>query len=299
MLNRTSVVTALITLATFTHARPGSALVGTRDELLAAPASAQPGDVVRIDGAAEIDLTGLRRIAIPAGVTLAGDRDGSPGAPLSNTELGTARETWPQFTMTGSGPGSPACGCAAPIRRSGTRRTSFEHNRHAIAATGLRTQRYEARFNVVVNNPTGHSFDMHGEHEALGNNQPYAGDVVHIDHNRFGDTTQKAVVIRGRPATTATVTGNCFVRATQALSVEQKRTYPDAPLGNLTIASNAYGIPPASCTLTGRRVQWRLSSGGAASWTPLAPYTFDTGEVGFGDFDGDGRADVFGGRCGE
>ena len=366
-MNVSILVTAIVATGGGLMAPPPVAdVIDTRDDLLATLATARPGDTVHVDGSAEIDLTGLRKIAIPPGVTLASDRgtDGSPGALLYNTELGTARETWAQFTMSGSGSritglrlrgpdpeirtgayeytnadGIKATDASDPLidnnelsgwshaavsladtlegrvrgnhvhhnRRTGlgygivlegdtsavVEDNRFEHNRHAIAATGLRTQRYEARFNVVTNNPTGHSFDMHGEHEALKNDEPYAGDVIHIGNNSFGDTTQKAVVIRGRPATVAKVTGNCFARASQALSVEQKRTYPDAPLGNLVIASNLYVISPTDCSATGRRIGWQLSSGGTASWAPLAPYTFDADEVGFGDFDGDGRTDVF------
>ncbi|WP_249998396.1 FG-GAP-like repeat-containing protein [Actinoplanes sp. M2I2] len=363
----TAVTTLIVTAAGWAApAQAATTTVGTRDELLTALAAAQAGDTVFVDGSAEIDLTGLRRIPIPAGVTLAGDRghDGSPGALLYNTELGTVKETWAQFTTTGSGTRVTGLRLRGPDReiREGAyqytntdgikaidasdplidnnelsgwshaavsladtaegrvrgnhihhnRRTGlgygvvlegdtssviednlFEHNRHTIAGSGLRTQRYDARFNVVASNPTGHSFDMHGENEALGNNQPYAGDVLHIDDNSFGEPAQKAVVIRGRPATVATVTGNCFARATQALSVEQKRTYADAPLGNLVIASNTYSTTPAACARDDRRVRWQLSAGGASSWTALAPYTFDASEVGFGDFDGDGRTDVF------
>ena len=39
--------------------------------------------------------------------------------------------------------------------------------------------------------------------------------------------------------------------------------------------------------------QWFYSSGGAASWRPLAVSRLGVGDLRFGDFDGDGRTDVF------
>jgi len=65
----------------------GDFTVTTRDELLAALGQAQPGQVIFLPDGVEIDLTGDRNVAIPAGVTLAGTRglDGSPGARIFTT----------------------------------------------------------------------------------------------------------------------------------------------------------------------------------------------------------------------
>ena len=165
---------------------------------------------------------------------------------------------------------------------------TFTQNRHAIAGNGIRTQRYDARFNVVTDNANGHGFDMHGENEALGNGAPYAGDVVRITQNSFRSSAQRAVVIRGRPATGAWVSGNCFAHTTQSAAVQQTNF-----TGNMFIGSNTFGTTTGSCHTAGRRVAWRMSSGGAANWQAVAPYTFDVSEVGFGDFNGDLRMDVF------
>jgi len=63
--------------------------VRTRDALLAALQHAKADDIVYVAEDAEIDLTGQKEIAIPAGVTLASGRgrDGSQGALLSTTAL--------------------------------------------------------------------------------------------------------------------------------------------------------------------------------------------------------------------
>ncbi|MCT2582148.1 FG-GAP-like repeat-containing protein [Actinophytocola gossypii] len=338
--------------------------VDTRDELLAALAGATAGDTVFVDGSASIDLTGYKRIVIPAGVTLASDRgrNGSPGALLYNTELDAGeREVWAQFSPRGSGvriTGLRLRGPDPEIRDNAyqydnsrgiealdasdlvvdnnelsawshgavylgntmealvrdnhihhNRRTGlgygvvlynsssaviefnrFEQNRHAIAGNGLRTQRYDARYNLVVDNARSHGFDMHGENEALDNGAPYAGDVIHIKHNSFRSAAQSAIAVRGRPATGAWIERNCFAHSSGSSAVRQVHFS-----GNFHVGANTYGTTTGDCHVQGSRrlVAWRLSSGGTASWQPLAPYTFDVSEVGFGDFDGDGRIDVF------
>ncbi|MCK5944598.1 MAG: right-handed parallel beta-helix repeat-containing protein [Planctomycetes bacterium] len=86
----------------------GDHRVTDKDSLLRALRAAKPGDVVFVDGAASIDLTGEQRLAIPAGVTLASDRgrDGSPGALLFSTEdrpTPTKPERFALFVTGGAG----------------------------------------------------------------------------------------------------------------------------------------------------------------------------------------------------
>jgi len=65
----------------------GDFTITTKEELLAALKQAQPGQVIFVPDGVEIDLTGERGIAIPAGVTLAGTRglNGSLGARIFTT----------------------------------------------------------------------------------------------------------------------------------------------------------------------------------------------------------------------
>lgn len=337
-------------------------VVRTKDELLNALAGANAGDTVFVDGAVSINLTGQKRIPIPAGVTLASNRgeNGAAGALLYNTELDLGQnEAWAQFSPRGSGVrvtglrlrgpdteirdnayqydnsrgiealntsdlvvdnnelygwshGAVYLGDTIEARISGNnihhnRRTGlgygvvlysnssaviednvFTQNRHAIAGSGVRTQRYDARFNLVVDNALSHGFDMHGEHETQDNGEPYAGGVIHIRNNSFRSSAQSAVVLRGRPLIGAWVSGNCFADSSSSHAIRQLYF-----TGNLSIGSNTYGTTSGTCHQSGRRVTWRLSSGGTATYTPLAPYTYDVSEVGFGDFDADGKTDVF------
>ena len=79
---------------------PPPSRVRTADELLAALARAQAGDVVYVGDGAEIDLTGRQGIVIAGGVTLAGGRgrNGSDGALLYSTAL----KTYPLFSTGGA-----------------------------------------------------------------------------------------------------------------------------------------------------------------------------------------------------
>ncbi len=65
----------------------GDFTVTSKDELLEAFKEAEPGQVIFLPDGVEIDLTGMRSVALPAGVTLAGTRglDGSPGARIFTT----------------------------------------------------------------------------------------------------------------------------------------------------------------------------------------------------------------------
>ncbi len=65
--------------------------VNTAEELVAALGSAKPTEVVYVSPGAVIDLTGYQNIAIPQGVTLAGNRgeDGAPGPLIYTDDLAT------------------------------------------------------------------------------------------------------------------------------------------------------------------------------------------------------------------
>jgi hypothetical protein len=167
---------------------------------------------------------------------------------------------------------------------------TFTQNRHAIAGSGLRTQRYDARYNLVVDNARSHGFDMHGEWETQEGGGPYAGDVMYVTNNSFRSAAQTAYAVRGRPLTRASVAGNCFAHSSQSAAVSQNQTYP----GNLFFGSNTYGTTSGTCHVQGSRRlgTWQLSDGGTSSWREIAPYTYNVEELGFGDFDGDGRTDV-------
>jgi hypothetical protein len=70
-------------------ATSGDYRIKTRQELLDALAQSSTGQVVYVEPDAEIDLSGLMRVTVPSGVTLAGNRgqDGAPGPLLFTDEM--------------------------------------------------------------------------------------------------------------------------------------------------------------------------------------------------------------------
>lgn len=83
-------------------------VVGTKVALLSAIASAQAGDVIYVDDAAEIDLSDTHDIVVPGGVTLASGRGnaGSQGALLFNAKLALSAggsKVWSWFSTGGPG----------------------------------------------------------------------------------------------------------------------------------------------------------------------------------------------------
>jgi hypothetical protein len=88
----------------------------------------------------------------------------------------------------------------------------FDHNRHAIAATGYPTTSYEACHNLVLPGATSFSFDMHGGFDK-GFWPDTAGSVVLIHHNLFLAGGVDGVGIRGEPIEHGRIDDNQFVHA--------------------------------------------------------------------------------------
>ncbi len=84
-------------------------IVDTRSELLSALQSARSGDVVYIEGNANIDMSGYFNVRVPAGVTVASNRgeDGAAGGRIFQTRLtndNRPSEYWPPlFKPSGAG----------------------------------------------------------------------------------------------------------------------------------------------------------------------------------------------------
>jgi len=110
----------------------------------------------------------------------------------------------------------------------------FDWCRHHIAATGRPGTGYEARYNLVLENANGHSFDMHGGRDRK-DGTDVAGDWMTIHHNTFRATSVAAVVIRGRPTGRADIHHNWFLHAAPDKAVRQTNAK-----GNVHVDRNAY-----------------------------------------------------------
>jgi hypothetical protein len=96
----------------------------------------------------------------------------------------------------------------------------FDWCRHHIAGTGRPGTSYEARYNLVLENANGHSFDMHGGRDRK-DGTDIAGDLIKIHHNTFKATGVRAIVIRGRPRQSAEIHHNWFLHPDPRRAVAQ------------------------------------------------------------------------------
>lgn len=85
----------------------------------------------------------------------------------------------------------------------------FDWYRHCVAASGRPGTGYEARYNYVLSNASGHAFDMHGGSDRA-DGTDVAGSWLKIKDNIVEAAQFPAVVIRGRPLGPVEITGNRF-----------------------------------------------------------------------------------------
>jgi hypothetical protein len=110
----------------------------------------------------------------------------------------------------------------------------FDWCRHQIAGTGRPGTSYEARYNLVLENANGHSFDMHGGRDRK-DGTDIAGDTINIHHNTFRATSVRAFVIRGRPQQSAQIHHNWFLHPDTKRAVAQTNA-----VGNMNVYRNQF-----------------------------------------------------------
>ena len=110
----------------------------------------------------------------------------------------------------------------------------FDWCRHHIAGTGRPGTSYEARYNLVLENANGHSFDMHGGADR-NDGTDIAGDLISIHHNTFKATSVRAIVIRGKPRQSVEINHNCFLHPARKEAIAQTNA-----TGNINITRNQY-----------------------------------------------------------
>ena len=110
----------------------------------------------------------------------------------------------------------------------------FDWCRHHIAGTGRPGTSYEARYNLVLENANGHSFDMHGGRDRK-DGTDVAGDTIKIHHNTFKATSVPAFVIRGRPQQSAAIHHNWFLHSGPDKAIRQTNA-----TGNMNVHQNQF-----------------------------------------------------------
>ena len=168
----------------------------------------------------------------------------------------------------------------------------FNANRHAVAGSGYPTQSYEARDNLVLETANGHIFDMHGQDERERDGSEWAGDDLRIHRNIVLAPDYYALVVRGAPATGSWLYDNCLARSSADAAARQSRYtgrfhVDEDPSG--AAAPNTYGAAAADCA----PLRWCVAEPDQGTWRWHRQSAEAIGDVGVGDFDGDGVDDLF------
>jgi hypothetical protein len=204
-------------------------------------------------------------------------------------------------------------------------RNVFDFNRHAIAAGSEPDTGYTAQHNLVLSgggyhcwdswaNPwcnidwQTHQFDVHGSDTCgLGHlNCGDAGEQFDILHNAFQYAAGYAIKIRGRPRRGVTIAANVFAHAgleddwgDDAIHLRTHENVTLGPGNGIDVHTyGEYGVCDFDSDglddlFLATGVSWWYASRGQMHWTYLNAAIERLPQVGLGDFDGDGRCDVF------
>jgi hypothetical protein len=192
-------------------------------------------------------------------------------------------------------------------------RNVFDFNRHAITANGRAGTGYEANRNLILRgggyhgsaiNEYTHIVDVHGDANPplpfldhvwdRGN----AGDQFWITNNAFQYVNDYAIKIRGTPRIGISIANNIFAQS-DAIALNQGRTRIDVSPNN-TYDKDTFGTYGV-CDFDGdgkddlllaTGVSWWMMSAGKLHWNYVSDNTETRAQIGFGDFNGDGRCDV-------
>lgn len=109
----------------------------------------------------------------------------------------------------------------------------FNRNRHSIASAGKSEMKYEARYNLVLEQTKSHAFDMHGQ-----NNGTLGGDWIKIHHNTYHMGTEAFFLLRGKPSQGFYAEYNWFYNNMPNKALTQASYCAE---GNIFIGNNKYG----------------------------------------------------------
>ena len=178
----------------------------------------------------------------------------------------------------------------------------FQFYRHAVASSGGYVHSYTAHDNLALAKSIGRVFDVHEwEHP---DHAGSAGGFTEVYSNIILPENYYSFDVRGVPFDGAFFYLNCTARneASSEPVVGGGSPAPDdenvgtvlqrnvTEAENVTVGTNSYGQKPSECA----DLRWCVSSGGESpySYLNISDYGLSDGFA-FGDFDGNGKTDVF------
>ena len=118
----------------------------------------------------------------------------------------------------------------------------FDWNRHDIAGNGSPGNNYKARYNIVLDNGNGHSFDMHGGKDR-GDNTNIASDSMNIYQNAFfNNPMHYAIKIRGEPIYNIKINNNLFYHPTLYKHAIRLENVPEHKQGKFIVKDNTLKV---------------------------------------------------------
>jgi hypothetical protein len=175
----------------------------------------------------------------------------------------------------------------------------FHANRHAIASDGRNTG-YEAAWNIATTAGSDHAFDMHGLHDRCDTEKERAdeecqpgfpisdaGAWMYIHHNVFLGGNDHGITIRGVVRDCAWIENNEFTH---------EYYWGDWLYRGAVRLENVSSADAAHVSQTNNHYHWsglQWASRGTEPWLTVFDDSTPAGDMLYGDWDGDGRADLF------
>ncbi len=208
------------------------------------------------------------------------------------------------------------CGMAYGVGLNGPTNTIIEnnifyYNKHSISGDGYISQNYSAYYNLILNRSRevmAQAFDMHGYFEKLNQGHfNYGGNSINIENNTFV-ADFPAIKIRGEQKGITTIKNNNFKEPNDSCQsilhmLKGTKYYTDS---SGEIVAGLIPVPSCPSDFLGTKfilennnfnlqnmMVWKTSWGGKSQWQPLSHAIIDINKLGFGDFDGDGKTDIF------
>ncbi|WP_109435978.1 VCBS repeat-containing protein [Aquimarina sp. AU119] len=184
----------------------------------------------------------------------------------------------------------------------------FKHNRHDITCSGLKNSGYEFSYNTVLGGSTNENVDTHGNKDIKPENQdpenPHiAGTFFYVHHNTFYENergTVRNILIRGIPEVMFLVEKNNFIKSNMGdvFMINSSKSGDETIYGDNVFAFNNSYNGYVKGHIFPNIYKHNISDVTYLPMENTGENILNMMEVGCGDFDGDGTAEIFTNRNG-